>query len=1498
MQGKGTVNTFSGGMSSDTDMLHSDPSSYRDSMNGRLLFNDEGTYSWETENGSKIGVIISFNNDSSKTSFPLDNNKYVLLGSTGDDNINVLFWSREDESYSEIGILTVDEFGVASYKTLFNDINDPNNEFLNFRNYNQIEARFLYENDKMIRAYWVDGIKDDSNRPRVITFKYDSTIGSKYDISAYSGEDLNVFSMNSQADFKMGLIKYVKKINGNLLTGIYQYTYRLATSNGYKTPWYPLTRRVFVAGDSVNHSNWNEYEMGSSGVTSVKGNQIEIKGIDQRYDKIEVAYVFSETSSSILESKIFSKAKIDSDIMLFDNSSNSGEPLIIDEIPALFSGITGAKTLNIKDSTLYYGNIKENALTGINPESILSGLTISPKFRDMRSDEYHNTGGAFTLHPPVTHGYPRTSKTQVRLHGASGGLEDYVIDNDYVNYKGTQIDHLYAAHFRGETYRYSLVVYDKLGMEYFGLHLADFLFPNQSESEYKWSRVRDDGSVYTFNSSLSEKAWPTNNFNHTSLRSDKVLFGDVGENFTTGPQSLSDANRKVSHLRIMGLEFGGIDLSSIAHLISGFKIVRAKRDASILYQGLIMPTIGNNFDGPGIEGDAVLPLPSTHQLFADFSGGDPDIEPTTLPGDIKLQEKLSFSSEGTNDGDRFFIRPNMSVVYAPSIDFGIISYPNNQSGDKLTLIGGCWDEYTNEANAYKAKDQYMWYGKSYYSKNTWHYGEANNEVDYSTQPFPRYMSSMESIEMTSILGLRHSIEDWNGSGLYLSNGCRAQNSGGSDNRRAHGKENSIYIHHGNFSKPNTNLPPGGGAAFSPIYKSNGAFDGTIRSKNERGAVTDSLCYGMGSFICNYVRPIAEPYGGSNSASLDQTVFYGTGHFQPVNNPTFDNQGMPVDNVFNNIEVFGGDCYLDYFAFLRMYPNSQWDDAGGNGVNDDYSDGRVFPFENEYNHTMREASGAGGSSKSLTWSNVGARNWESLTLNPNPNPYASGLYSRDNPSQSVLEEFHINDVMNFEELLMFNSIKPFDFISNDKFPFRWRYTKEKVYGDPEDNWRNFQVNDFRDLNGVYGEITSSLYIFNQIYSWQSSAFGRLRASDRALIESQQGGTLTTGIGDKLDGVDYTSTEFGNQHQWSLFKSDSAAYWVDVNMRKIMRFAQDGKVSLSDIKGHHNFLQKELATFESFDSPVIGKGIHGTFDFSNNEAIFTFNRDRMLYTSVDYSIFITSKSNKGRSSSLFEVDQNQTVIIMPTGANHSIFIPVNRYESEINENTLFYISVNDDQLESVNIYNGTYPLPTSLFTAEPGIFYMVFRNSINDLWDYKIVNEEDATPIKQSLTYNEIGNFFHSFHSYAPSNYISTKSVVLSNYSDTKYAKKNSIYTHDYGEKGDWPSFSKKSYLTVSSNEAPMNSKTFDSLRINCNKDFSNYFSSLLMETESQLQIMDMTTDSRKKYLEDVLRFPLRNENQKDRMRGKHILLTFELKNNENHNVRITNLVTYYRSSNRL
>ena len=207
---KSSVNKFAKGLINDVNPINQPNESYQDSMGGNLIYNANGTYDWVVQDGNKVSFEITPDNGNIT-------NKYIPIGGAGSSNIKILFSVDESGTNSEIGIFSIQSDGVGSYKTLFNDVNDPNGELLNFVANNQIEARFLYENNDIIRIYWVDGVKSDSNRPRVFTFQYDPNIGPEDDVNAYSAESASVHSMNMQAEHLMGIIKYKRTISGSLL---------------------------------------------------------------------------------------------------------------------------------------------------------------------------------------------------------------------------------------------------------------------------------------------------------------------------------------------------------------------------------------------------------------------------------------------------------------------------------------------------------------------------------------------------------------------------------------------------------------------------------------------------------------------------------------------------------------------------------------------------------------------------------------------------------------------------------------------------------------------------------------------------------------------------------------------------------------------------------------------------------------------------------------------------------------------------------------------------------------------------------------------------------------------------------------------------------------------------------------------------------------------------------------------------------------------------------
>lgn len=1439
MQGKQVVNGVNKGMSLDVDKQHLDSASYRYSMNGSIIYNKDGTYSWKALNGNKISINIGPNNG-------LDTNPYKIIGDTGSDDLTILFLHNEVTGNSEIGLFILNPNGTGNYKTLFNDINDPNGDLLEFKTHNQIEARFLFENPNCIRVYWLDGINDDSNQPRVYTFKYDSSVGPINDVNAYVGLTLNVHAMNTQAEFRMGIIKYIQYVGGGLLSGIYQYTYRLQTNDGYLTPWYPASNKIIVSASAKNPTNSNLYEYSQSGLQTSLGNQIEIKGVDTRFDKIDVAYMYTDNPSIINDAKIFKQLDITGDVMVIDHLSNDGEPLVVEEIPARFLGLRKAKTLNIKDSTLYYGNTVEGILFGFNPEDVLRKVSIKPIFRDMRSDIYPDNVGAIPLEASVT----STFTTKKKQHNDVGGIEDYSVINDYSNYDGTQIDHLYPGYWRGETYRVGIVFYDKLGFATFVYHIADIRFPEQFSNSYSWTRIKEDGTLVNGGGVLPESAWTTNNFGE--YISTPIIDGE------------NTAARNYSHLRIMGIEVSGVDLSTISDQISGFKIVRTKLDKTILLQGLIMPCV---FDG--VE---IFPMPTNAQSFSLLTGSVGDaIASGQSSNGVRY---LGLKENETNDLYR--LRSQVSTLYAPAYDFGL-GLPTLQSNDNLHIVGGCFGAANPNGSGDPLYNHYFIetdhaFTKYHYTKNSFHIN--------CSHPYPRYNDKISMFSVSDagpqseltlprFLGTFKNYNNIVDADVFgFSSGFELEN---------YGKYRTIVIEH-------DNIFPEGWVPGSPLYAP--MFRNT---KQDKYGYVPKI---MGALLVNYKRPNANPYGGLSASSMASSIFYSTGHFQPVNNQTFQ---VPSDFIFDEIEVWGGDCYLDYHTQLRLYPDAEDSTPNDGGSYDDYAVGISFPLEMELNHRLRYSN----SSPKLSYANVGSRPSRSVHGTGSTN-FPTGLYMDFKSTETeVVEQFNLNVVLFFQELTFFYNPKPVEFKDNTRYPVRWRFTPNKFYGDIVDTWRTFQVNDFRDLDGSYGQITSSIYILNQIYSFQESAFGRLRASDRAMIESPNAGSLTTGIGDKLDGIDYISTEFGNQHQWSLFKSDNSAYWVDNNKGKILRFGQDGRSPISDLSGIHQFVTHESPYFNNNDNPVNNNGITGGYDFDNDIAWFVFKRDRQLRSNVpNLDIVINSRSISGNNIDYPTIEEGDTAIIdwaYGVNPNFGVVIPFDATSnSGENIHKYFYLTNNGT---AVNVFVDNSNVKTLLFTMQPQENYILFRNNIEDNWSYLKVLRNEVSDQRASVLYSESMNSVVGFNAINPSYMLSHKNKLLNADYSNFYTTHNKLYINQYGSKGQIYDEKRNSIIDIPVNENGLIPKVFDSIRVNCNKYLKNKLIQVILTTDNQFIKLDLANDNRAKYLEDVLRFPLRSETQTNRTRGKVMIVRLIVDNSINGDDLLTNILTYYRPSNR-
>lgn len=1430
-------NIFSKGLNRDYDPTNVNAYSMVDNINGRLMFNKRGTLDWVEDNGNLLSFTLSGNSGA-------DANRYVPIGYTGDGNIKVIFSVREDESASEIGILGVDENGSGTYKTLFNDTSDT--EKLNFKKSNQICARFLYENNKTIRTYWVDGVEADSNPPRVFTFRYDNPALEKNNVNAYAAESVTAHSMNSQADFNIGIIKFVESVSGGLLSGVYQYTYRLVTNDGYTTPWATPTKKFHVTSDIVG-SNWNDYEMEGSGVNTGKGNKIQIKGIDKRYSVIQVAYLYSKTNTVVDSSNIFAQVDIDNSLTEQDffHLSNDGEPVITSTIAQKFQGIGAAKTLNIKDSVLYYGNVNENRLSisSTELEAILSSLTITPKFRDMLSDitplNPQNPG-------PVTNQPTINDNTVKRLNQSA--TEVYQIKNDYINYKGTQVENLYTGYFRGEVYRFAIVFFDKIGNPYFAFHLADFKFPDQHETAYSWRRLKQDGVTVSVSGNLSYAASPTNDYHNSNLNSTSIM------------TSATYYNSSYCHLRVMGLEFGGIDVSAISDKISGFSIVRTDRHKTILHQGVILPTIKDS--------DNTRPWPVAHQRVETTGTG-------TLIGVYKV---------GTPD--QFYSRPNQSILYAPDCDFDSSAIPTVQSADYLKIVGSCYKEgnTVNSDDSAASAQGGNWNAahftyidfqstshddKSPCVVSKWYrsYNEYHNDNGETWRP--RY-GNYASIENQYLFGFNETVNNYESS-LDFENFVKYTTKAW-ENDEGFGDGDHYY---------------GAGKATTILYKHSVWDNGSAFSlfNYEINSSTYNKTTQSGALICNYTRnskdqPPTSAYGGLTASSLEQTIFYSTGHFQPINNSDFT---TPATNIYNQIEVFGGDCYLDYFGFLRIYGNVQ----SPSSYNDDVSYGVVFPLESENNYSLRQAA----SSQNPMYTDVGSRPGTTQDPAGSVNAWGDGLFF--NTGGNLIEEFNYNDVLTFSELTTFFASPPVGFENINQFPVRWRHTQNKFYGDTVDTWRKFETNLYEDLIGVYGPITSSTFLFNQIYSFQETAFGRLRAFDRAALESETTDSLTTGVGPALDGIDYISTSSGNQHQWSLVNTGKGVYWLDVFNGKAMRFAQDGISYLSDLKGMHFYFEKESSFFLNKDNPANNEGILGAWNSKDREVLWTFNRDEYKLTSANFYVI------SDIIDAITYYPNNETVFVNWSGLStpgNGIFLAVGSNSlSNNNNNIIQYISLKAGS-NSMWVNQNKNNVITGLVQILAGQNYMFYRESNTDDWSFTLLADKSKiTPFRATVVYSEYIQSFSQFHSFKPNFYISHNKFLISEQSSIQSRKyyvhgQNLLHANYYGD-------NHKTSLTVTVSDQGEFAKLFDNVRVAINEQGATKMDKFIFSTEQQKRFYNVQSDTRVRFLEDNFRMPIRTQNQQDRMRGRWLSMIFEFDNNTNYPIKIDNLINHYRFSNR-
>lgn len=1092
------INSFNGGLSQDLDPQQRSPNSYEQSHNGRIIFNPQGNYIYENSRGNRYYFSIPTGySPIGSVEFP----EFLCIIST-------------NNNFTEFGLLTIDENEIPTYTTIFNDQYDFNGEKLGLTKDHLItKAWGVIESPTKMRIYATDNNVDP------FTFNVVAGIqanNSDFEWGNYQPNPTtlkypwwySVHSSSLYADFRMGRIKFAGKGDpfaspvtggGSLKVGVFQYFYQLETREGYFTPPTPLTRHIFLTSVDINDiTSSHDYFMDASNIATPYSILLQLTGIDARYWKLRVGYVYTIAEKVTVESNIFHEELLDGTTTTInvEHKQHSGTPFNMNDLNAYPVAIIRALDIEEKDQRLWFGNVGTIGDLSIDTSTI----EIAPHPRDLFDGDVLGIETSTPLTDVITKNLTKTIQSYVDTNG-NPVYESYTIVNDFETYAGMQTEHLFQGHWRGETYPYGIMLRDRKGIPFYVQQIEDYTFPQQ--------------------------------------------YDDATYKLTHNTVSVTIMGVKFSNIRIPNTvlydRFGNIQVSS-------FEIVRCKRKPRILFQGILLDT-----------------------LYARDAGGDPDEKDITRPLAFATED-FSAAFQGTDSqkwdsdtydfddaGHEYGNRPFTQIMHSPELSFGFDVYAQtgqtglNKETDYLQFVGLCAGIYSNVSICGTTPEIILLDGShhSYYSK---HYSTVIDDCHYDIGAISRMAAIAKPI-------IGEQVDGYDPDDLDLSFLNKAQLKFACDNLYfALGCPNSWVIK----TKDWKILEPG-----------------SISSPTE----DDRYC------IVNYCAPSSNYYSEPN----EKRLYISTGHIQPINADViadvkkYYNDDSPAEELglqFDDVEVYGGDCIVNLWDFVRIYPFYDFDIT-----EIDYSLGHVVPLESNLNTWLRRG-------RSLAKSGI----------EPNATSNGNATVFKDGVSQNQPEAFDLNNVLLHQENIQFFPSLPDDIdITQKDFPNRWVYTEIKFYGELQDNYRKVLSNNYADVIGIYGDISGGLLWRNEIYSFQKKGWGRLRINDRAIIPNELGEAAQTGAGDTYSGILYFSHLYGTQHIHTLFATEAAMYWIDVNNRAICKYNSEGQQILSDTKGLHGFANSVLPFF---DTPEISQDgtkynhLRTIYDLKNNEIIFIY------------------------------------------------------------------------------------------------------------------------------------------------------------------------------------------------------------------------------------------------------------------------------------------------------
>ena len=403
------------------------------------------------------------------------------------------------------------------------------------------------------------------------------------------------------------------------------------------------------------------------------------------------------------------------------------------------------------------------------------------------------------------------------------------------------------------------------------------------------------------------------------------------------------------------------------------------------------------------------------------------------------------------------------------------------------------------------------------------------------------------------------------------------------------------------------------------------------------------------------------------------------------------------------------------------------------------------------------------------------------------PGGGGVNS-DGIAYNTPEAFVYNEAYSQMTSNVFYPATPFNFKAKQAFPNRVRYSLQKIANEPVDNFRQFLLNNLRDVDIQNRGITNLRVRGENLFYWQERAVGYLPINERVTVATSLGEPTEIGIGGVMTRYDERTDFYGNQHKHGLIETPDGFIWIDRQNRALLNMNLGGQVAeLSAMKGMMSFLDS-LIKNATLDNPIDKdtNGFTGIYDARTKNTYITF---------------------VGRNSGTVEgtvilIDSGKTILNL--GPSTSL-IPY-----------LSLLSSQSDGSEVIVTYNGT-EYQSTIFGSIGQFLSADILVSINsvipglatgDIASLTFYADIDS----QTISFNHLNSQFISRYSFKPCMYARFNALMLSVPNNAQGSRKE-MYIH---EEGDIGRFYKSVYdtdITLIVNPSIEMPKVFDNIETN-------------------------------------------------------------------------------------